>query len=73
MGTRHPNTSHDLLLLLHHLPGPHGAHDDCKYKCILHEKIEKAGRIFLDVLCFVVNVFVKQKNGGLPVRASSVV
>lgn len=31
VGTRHPDTSHDLLLLLHHLPGPHGAYDDCEY------------------------------------------
>lgn len=31
VGTRHPYTSHDLLFLLHHLPGPHGAYDDCEY------------------------------------------
>lgn len=31
VGTRHPHTSHDLLLLLHHLPGPHGAYVDCEY------------------------------------------
>lgn len=35
VGTRHPNTSHDLLLLLHHLLGPHGAYDDCEYKLLI--------------------------------------
>lgn len=34
MGTRNPHTSHDLLLLLHHLPGPHGAYDDCEYSML---------------------------------------
>lgn len=34
VGTRHPHTSHDLLLLLHHLPGPHGAYDDCEYSTL---------------------------------------
>lgn len=32
VGSRHSHTSHDLLLLLHHLPGPHGAYDDSEYK-----------------------------------------
>lgn len=34
VGTRNPHTSHDLLLLLHHLPGPHGAYDDCEYSLL---------------------------------------
>lgn len=32
VGTRDPHPSYDLLLLPHHLPGPHGAHDDCEYR-----------------------------------------
>ena len=32
VGPRHPHASHDLLLLPHHLPGPHSAYDDCEYK-----------------------------------------
>lgn len=34
VGTRNPHSSHDLLLLLHHLPGPHGAYDDCEYSML---------------------------------------